>query len=240
MVTFKANKIFWIKKLKRPNCWSSEEDQILVSTLSQKKRNKWKRVLELLRNKSKNECHARYNFLNTKYTKGRWNKEEDKKLIDLVNLYGKNWKLFSKLFLHRTNKQIRTRYSEYLDERLQKSKKFSQQEDELILRIYQTIKCFCTSLYRKYFPSRSIKSLKRRLATILKLKRLAHFPFKSLKLNQLGINVDELEKLLKSEEESLASTEGAYITNLEPFVRTTGILRSSKTIEIFLIKKINK
>ena len=47
--------------------------------------------------------------------KSRWGKNEDMKVIKLVQQNGKNWGLIAKEFSDRTGKQIRERYLNKLD-----------------------------------------------------------------------------------------------------------------------------
>ena len=50
------------------------------------------------------------NYLRPEIKKDDWTLEEDLKLIDFLNRYGKNWKLIEKNFEGRTQNQIKNRY----------------------------------------------------------------------------------------------------------------------------------
>jgi len=164
----KTLKIFKTKKNFKIAQWKKEEDEIFLEILSTKKRNKWKLLLNILTNKSYNECNARYRFLKNQYTKGRWTKQEDEKIISLVNCFGKNWKLISKVIKNRLNKQIRSRFTEHLDENLNKSN-FSLQEDNKILELFSNFQNkFRGNIFKHYFINRTTKSLSNRLKFLLR------------------------------------------------------------------------
>jgi len=95
-----------------------------------------------LDNKSGNECQKRYKYLNEFLKKGKWTKEEDERLISLVNIFGKNWKMISKIFKTRTNRQIRIRYCELFDENLVQKNYFSKEENKLIYYSYKKSQCY--------------------------------------------------------------------------------------------------
>jgi hypothetical protein len=64
-----------------------------------------------------------------------WKKEEDIKILELVQKYGNSWKEIAKHFKDKTYKMIRNRYINYLKQGVN-LKKFSQEEDEHIAKLY--------------------------------------------------------------------------------------------------------
>jgi len=100
---------------KNTSCfWTSEEDQTLLKVLNDCKRNKWKTACSILKNRTPIECCRRFHKLNKSIKKGRWTREEDYKLLKLINIFGESWKSISKLLKNRTCRQIRNRYKCYL------------------------------------------------------------------------------------------------------------------------------
>ena len=77
-------------------------------------KNKWKYASVLIKNKSPLDCSRRYIILNKAIKKGRWSKEEDQKLLEMIKVFGESWKFISKIFKNRTSKQVRNRFKEHL------------------------------------------------------------------------------------------------------------------------------
>lgn len=51
-----------------------------------------------------------HNYLRPEIKKDEWTLEEDLKLIELLNRYGKEWKIIERSFEGRTQNQIKNRY----------------------------------------------------------------------------------------------------------------------------------
>lgn len=149
---------------KKPN-WTKEQDQLLIAISSKMRRNKWTYASKLLRNKSPYQCYVRHKIINPKIKKGRWAQNEDDLLIKLVRVFGHSWNFIAKIIKTRTNKQVRNRYKEYLDESLNKEV-FSQAEDLKLLNLYKTLKSNWYK-YKLHFPNRSNKRLKSRITFLL-------------------------------------------------------------------------
>lgn len=165
----KKNLIFQIQKkshFQKCKEWTFLEDQILLETCKNKEKAMWKKCAFLIKNKSPKDCKNRFYKINKTYKKGRWTKEEDNRLISLIKQFGNNWILFSKIIRNRTTKQIRVRYKEYIDNKLNKEP-FSKSEDENLLFLY-----FSTNknwkIMKLNFPNRSFCRLKRRIKILLR------------------------------------------------------------------------
>ncbi|CAD8076823.1 unnamed protein product [Paramecium primaurelia] len=66
----------------------------------------------------------------------QWTDEEDKKVFELVQEYGRNWKVIEGFMEGRSSKQIRERFLNNLDPEINRSK-FTAQEDKIILEQYR-------------------------------------------------------------------------------------------------------
>ena len=130
------NLIFLQKKREKQLSWTKEEDEILLKKGKEYKNKKWKIVASFLPGHSSIQCSARFKRIQLGIKKGSWNKEEDKKLLELYNKYGKNWAKISKEMRTRTGKQIRDRFLNSLDKGINKSK-FTKDEDEEIIKLYK-------------------------------------------------------------------------------------------------------
>ncbi len=90
--------------------WTNEEDKLLIKLTKKNTRNKWIEISKNFTNKSPSLCQLRYLKINPIIKKGRWNHDEDLKLLNLINQFGLSWTFISKFFKNRNPKQIRSRY----------------------------------------------------------------------------------------------------------------------------------
>lgn len=165
------NKIFLIEKkrnVKIPPKWTKEEDECLMLFVKRyNKKIEWKAIAKFIKNKNAQECKKRFESIYLEYKKGRWTKEEDDILLNLIKTYGHCWARISKIMRNRSGKQIKNRYDENLSPGIKKDK-FSIAEDETIIKLYDTFNNNW-SKYLNYLPTRSVKVIKRRY---LRLKYL--------------------------------------------------------------------
>jgi len=173
------DRIFIIRKINKNKplnkIWTKEEDFLLLNFIENSKSKKmsrlnWKNFSNILITKTNHQCYKRFDTINPKLKKGRWTHFEDELLKKSVNLFGKSWSLISKLIKIRSEKQIKNRYENYLDPKLDLDK-FKSEEDSLILNIHEKFGNKW-SKYSKYLPNRSIKNIKRRYLRIKNLNQL--------------------------------------------------------------------
>lgn len=162
------NKIFKICKIQKSSLWTKAEDKILLELGQKTNKNKWKFNCSILKDKTSYQCYLRYKKINPNIKKGRWNENEDKQLLYLVNVLGKSWKSIAKIMKNRTNKQIRNRYEEHICENLNKGI-FTNEEDEKLISLYKLFKKNWSD-YKKYFIDRSIKRIKSRIIYLINRK----------------------------------------------------------------------
>jgi hypothetical protein len=112
-------------------------------------------------------CHLRYRSINPRIKRGAWEKNEDQKIIEGIKVYGKQWcKIANKFFSDRTGKQIRDRYTSYLDPAINKNK-FSTEEDLKILKLHNKYGNKW-NLIRQFVPGRSGDCIKNRFNSSIK------------------------------------------------------------------------
>lgn len=168
MKELNANSLFLIKKSKLYTKWTTEEDKVLMASLTDLKiRNKWKAISKLL-NKKVYDCINRYKIINPTIKKGHWTNEEDKQVADLVQNHGKNWALIASLVKYRTGKQIRQRYLNFLDPKINKEK-FQIDEDMKIYKLFKVLKTNWR-YYVKYLPDRTADMIKGRYYSSIRFK----------------------------------------------------------------------
>jgi hypothetical protein len=126
---------FNIEKIKKSVLWTKEEDRLLISLVSIHRR-RWSSISKSFKGKTGQHCNLRYRSINPNGKKGTWEPFEDQKIIKGVKLYGKQWSRIAKaLFSNRNGKQVRDRYTNYLDPEINKGK-FSTEEDLQILELH--------------------------------------------------------------------------------------------------------
>jgi hypothetical protein len=83
----------------------------------------WSKIAEKLENKNARQCQTRWqNILDPNRVKGPWTKEEDLKLIELVNKFGpEKWSNISSYLPGRLGKQCRERWYNHLNPEVRKT-----------------------------------------------------------------------------------------------------------------------
>uniref|UniRef100_A0A3Q2DM84 V-myb avian myeloblastosis viral oncogene homolog-like 2b n=1 Tax=Cyprinodon variegatus TaxID=28743 RepID=A0A3Q2DM84_CYPVA len=97
----------------------------------------WKMCSFLLQNHTEQQCqHRWFKVLDPELVKGPWTKEEDEKVIELVNLYGnKQWAMVAKHLKGRLGKQCRERWHNHLNPNVKKSS-WTAEEDLIIYKAH--------------------------------------------------------------------------------------------------------
>lgn len=72
----------------------------------------WKKVSEYMVTRNARQCRDRYkNYLAPHLNSSPWCKEDDEKLLNLVEQHGRKWSLIAKEFTGRTDINIKSRYA---------------------------------------------------------------------------------------------------------------------------------
>lgn len=132
---YPENRVFAIIKVRNKKKWTKEEDLKLIKLAEKNKEKHWKEIAKNFVNKNPLQCFSRYKRIKPGIIKGTWSKEEDEKILSLVNVYGKSWSKLAKIMRSRNGKQIRDRYINVLDPDVKKGK-FSYREDKKIKELY--------------------------------------------------------------------------------------------------------
>jgi hypothetical protein len=164
--------LFKVERINKSVHWIKEEDILLLFLVSTHKR-KWSLISKSFKEKTGYQCYLRYNSINPSIKKGAWEPFEDQKLIEGMRQFGKQWsRIASQFFSNRNAKQIRDRYTNYLDPVINKGK-FSPEEDLQILDLYKRFGNKW-SLIKQFVPGRSSDSIKNRFnSSIKRNKKLA-------------------------------------------------------------------
>ncbi|XP_017305825.1 v-myb avian myeloblastosis viral oncogene homolog-like 2b [Ictalurus punctatus] len=117
--------------------WTQEEDDNLRKLVQRIGTGDWKYIASFLPNRSEHQCqHRWYKVLDPDLVKGPWTKEEDEKVIQLVNKYGnKQWAVVAKHLKGRLGKQCRERWHNHLNPDVKKSS-WTADEDLIIYKAH--------------------------------------------------------------------------------------------------------
>ena len=107
-----------------------------------------------------------------KTKKSKFTKEEDEKLCSLVKKYGENeWSLISKQMNNRNPRQVRERWKNYLDPRIN-NEKWTEDEDSQLLKNFKEFGPHWKKI-SLFFKNRSPNSVRNRFLKVANCKKLS-------------------------------------------------------------------
>ena len=115
--------------------WTAEEDELLINFIKTNPGRNWKKISNILKNKTPQQCAYRYTKLYKENNFKKWNRTEDINLIELHEKFENDWENIAKLIPGRTAMEVEERYSTKLDPNLKRCK-FEPEEDEMIMQLY--------------------------------------------------------------------------------------------------------
>lgn len=118
--------------------WEKEEDELLKRTVQELGTHDWVAVARCFPDRSDVQCQQRWHkVVNPELVKGSWSKEEDDKVVQLVQKYGpKKWTLIAKHLKGRIGKQCRERWHNHLNPAIKKSA-WTEDEERTILEYHR-------------------------------------------------------------------------------------------------------
>ncbi|TIB96262.1 hypothetical protein E3Q17_03932 [Wallemia mellicola] len=121
--------------------WSEEEDKLLLRLVKEYgsergRRSSWPLIASYFGGKrTMKQCRKRYFYtLDSNITHGKWSREEDNKLLSLIEVFGHKWKEISFEMTGRTDDQCSSRYLNCLQ---CKKTPWTAEEDATLLNLYE-------------------------------------------------------------------------------------------------------
>eukprot|EP01111_Echinosteliopsis_oligospora_P013713 TRINITY_DN4992_c2_g1_i1.p1 TRINITY_DN4992_c2_g1~~TRINITY_DN4992_c2_g1_i1.p1 ORF type:complete len:494 (-),score=115.30 TRINITY_DN4992_c2_g1_i1:8-1489(-) len=150
--------------------WSPQEDENLRNAVNLYQGKNWKKIAECVEGRTDVQClHRWQKKLNPNLIRQPWTKEEDQKLVDLVNQHGsKNWSSIASQIPGRIGKQCRERWHNYLN--TENKNAWTEEEDKKLIELQKQMGNRWSAISQS-IPGRTDNALKNRWNSVLRKRR---------------------------------------------------------------------
>lgn len=154
---------------------------------------------------------------------------EDKKLIELVQIYGidkkKNWNLIANNMIGRNIRQCRERYNLFLSQNVNKKAKWTKEEEDLLLEKYAIMGPHWKKM-EEFFKGRNLYSIKNKFISLTKKKskKFDNETQKNVSLNSQPLTDDTNSSILSVNNNEVYDYQNAFFEKPDEFQNENDIL----------------
>jgi len=202
--------------------WTKHQDESLRAAVEKYGEKNWKKIAAEVPYRDHVQCLQRWKkVLRPGLVKGPWTKEEDEKLLEIINLHDGdiemlNWTQLAQQIQGRSPKQCRERWYLNLDPSINRQP-WTKDEDQLLLRLHASMGSKWSEI-KTQFNGRTENSVKTRFKSLSRAARKKWNPEEDAKLMKLcrtsGKDWDKIQTEFPRRSKNALKNRQRYLANL--------------------------